>query len=199
MGERERPGARNSVRIVGGEWRGRRVPFAPVGGLRPTPDRVRETLFNWLAPSLPGATCLDLFAGSGVLGLEAVSRGATGAILVDTDARVVRQLQAVIAQLQASGVTVVRSDARAFLRRPASACDLVFVDPPYGSDLAGACCRLLESRGWLAPGALVYVETARAAGAPTVPPSWRLWRDTDAGEVAARLYRVDDGGGAPAL
>jgi len=197
MAERERPGGRNSVRIVGGLWRGRRVTFPPAPGLRPSPDRVRETLFNWIGPGLPGATCLDLFAGSGVLSFEAVSRGAAAAIAVDEDARITRQLAASAQALGATQVTVVRSDARAFLRRPPQAVDVVFVDPPFDSDLLAPCCRLLNSRGWLAPGALVYVESARAVGEPGVPAGWKLLRTTTAGEVAARLYRVDHGVGAP--
>jgi 16S rRNA (guanine966-N2)-methyltransferase len=194
-------GQGNHLRIIGGRWRGRRLRFPPVSDLRPSPDRVRETVFNWLQPFLPGACCLDLFAGSGALGLEALSRGASSVVLVDRDPRVVASLQENIQRLQAVGATVVRADARSYLRfppseagtpvagsaTPAPVFDVVFLDPPYRSGLVEPCARALEAAGWLAPGAHVYLETAAADGPPALPESWLLVRTRQAGHVGYHL------------
>lgn len=153
------------IRIIGGEWRGRRLEFPSRPGLRPTPDRVRETLFNWLAPVLPGARCLDLFAGSGCLGLEALSRGAAEAWLVEVDPVLARALAGHVARLGANA-HVVRDDARRFLKRQASSSerfDVVFVDPPYREPIE-PWLRLLEPV--LAPGARIYVERPLPGGLP---------------------------------
>ena len=186
-------GPRNRVRIVGGRWRGRRVSFAPVPGLRPTPDRVRETLFNWLQPVIEGARCLDLFAGSGVLGLEAASRGAARVVLVERDLRVVRVLEEQVRVLGSSAVRVVHAEARTWLARDPKPSapepfDVVFLDPPFADpELPAACIGLLEDGGWLRADARIYLEADARTPLPALPPSWSLLRSRRAGQVAYHL------------
>lgn len=169
------------MRIIGGEWRRRRLAVPAVEGLRPTPDRVRETLFNWLGQRLDGQHCLDLFAGSGALGLEAASRGAASVTLIDADPRVVRHL---LAQREALGagdrVRVQQGDALHFLRdaEPLPAFDLVFLDPPYALGVLPRCLDALPHL--LAPGARVYLEDA--APLP-VPAGWEPFRVGRGGRV----------------
>lgn len=182
------PSARGEVRIVGGAWRGRRLAFPVTNGLRPTPDRVRETVFNWLLPALPGATCLDLFAGSGAFGFEALSRGAARAVLVDNHAETVEALRASAARLKAQSAEIVQADALQWLRGPVAAFDIVFLDPPYASGLLGPCVELLESRAWLKPQGLIYLEAPQAAALP-LPASWQLLRSKTAGQVGYHLAR----------
>jgi len=188
------PRAPNRIRIIGGTHRGRRLAFPDAAGLRPTPDRVRETLFNWLMPHLPGARCLDLFAGSGALGLEAVSRGARDVVLVDANPAVVTSLQENLRLLgETERARVIRSDALAFLRKETDApFDIVFLDPPYATDLLPEAVRLLEAGGWLADPAWIYIETpvARGQGAlPPLPANWSLQREKQAGQVGYHLLR----------
>ncbi len=181
---RSTPGA---VRIIGGRWRGTRLPVADMAGLRPTPDRVRETLFNWLAPMLPGARVLDLFAGSGALGLEALSRGAREALLVERDAKLAESLWQTVARLHAEGETqVVVADALAFLRAPRGRFDLVFLDPPFAANLWPAAFAALPP--WLADDAWVYVESPSTleAGPGTV---FRLHREGRTREARYALYQ----------
>jgi 16S rRNA (guanine966-N2)-methyltransferase len=187
---RHNPGSPGELRIVGGEWRGRKIRFPPVAAIRPTPDRVRETLFNWLQPVIAGSRCLDLFAGSGALGLEALSRGAAEVVFVDSDPAVVRHLAATLAQLGGSARgRVVHADARAFLDGPAQRFDLVFLDPPFAAPVLPATCQRLEQGGWLAAQALVYLEAPAAAAAPELPTGWTLHRSKRAGEVGYHLAR----------
>lgn len=181
------------VRIIGGEWRGRRVPVAVASGLRPTADRVRETLFNWLAPVLPGARCLDLFAGTGALGLEALSRGAVAACFVERSGEVARVLEASLERLRARGGSIVVTDARRFLEGPPQPFDIVFLDPPFGEFALGDLCTLL-ARGWLAAGARVYLEMPSGEALPPLPPGWDLLREKVAGHVR---YALAATGGAP--
>jgi 16S rRNA (guanine966-N2)-methyltransferase len=186
--------AANTLRIIAGEWRGRRIAFADVPGLRPTPDRVRETLFNWLQPYLPGARCLDLFAGSGALGLEALSRGASEAVMVESNRRAAEALAAAAAELGARGARVARRDVNEFLRgRPQAEYDLVFLDPPYRQGLVGPCAQLLEHGGWLAEGALIYVEAERELDPLPLPSAWTLARSRTAGHVGYHLARRGSG------
>lgn len=175
------------LRIVGGRFRGRLLPIPDQPGLRPTPDRVRETLFNWLAPLLPGARCLDLFAGSGALGLEAASRGAGEVVLVEHSAPVVRQLRANVLALGAEGVQVVRADALTWLEGDPRRFDLIFLDPPYADSLLGPACERLARPGWLAPGARIYLEAATGTGFPPLPDAWELVRERAAGQVRFAL------------
>ena len=160
-GRPPRRGFANRFRIVAGRWRGRRLEFVPGNELRPTPDRVRETLFNWLAPVLPGARCLDLCAGSGALGLEALSRAAAEVVFVELDPAACRRIREHLTTLDCADGRVVQADARGWLAAPGEPFDVVFVDPPYASGLAGELCTLLANGGWLAPGARVYVEYPR--------------------------------------
>ena len=183
----------HEVRIIAGIWRGRRLRFPQAADIRPTPDRVRETLFNWLAPHIRGTHVLDLFAGSGALGFEACSRGAATATLLDADPRCIAALQEHVERLQASQVQVTRADALAWLARPratdARAFDIVFVDPPFAAGLWQSVVTRLESGGWLAPGAFIYVELPLREPLPQWPEGWQSWRTGKAGEVGYHLLR----------
>ncbi|HET7649464.1 MAG TPA: 16S rRNA (guanine(966)-N(2))-methyltransferase RsmD [Gammaproteobacteria bacterium] len=179
-------GYRNEFRIIGGNWRRRRLPFPPLPGIRPSPDRVRETLFNWLQGWLPGARCLDLFAGSGALGLEALSRGAASCVFVDQERAAIDALRAHVATLQAHGAGLIQADAMVYLSGSAQAFDLVFLDPPFASDLLPRVLARLSTDGWLAPGARVYMECP-AGHMPVLPAGWVMLRESRAGNVAYGL------------
>lgn len=176
------------VRIIGGSLRNSRLDVPDLPGLRPTPERVRETLFNWLAPVIDGARCLDLCAGTGALGIEALSRGAAGVQFVERDARAAQALRANLARLKADAGQVVVLDAGLFLRGMAQPYDLVFLDPPFVLELWPALARQLEQGGWLAAQGWVYVESPRGL-VPALPPNWQLHREGQAGEVRFALYR----------
>lgn len=185
-----RPGA-GSVRIIGGTWRGSRLPVADFEGLRPSSDRQRETLFNWLQARVPGSRCLDLFAGSGALGLEAASRGAASVVLVERDRQLAAGLRAVVDRLRAKGVEVVQADALPWLGQPGTEpFDLVFLDPPFTSDHWAAVFAKLAPL--LAPSAMVYVEHA-VGSAPVAPAHWQPHRNMRSRDAAATLYRVGPG------
>ena len=189
--ESSAPGSRNSVRIIGGGWRGRRVSFPDIPGLRPTPDRVRETLFNWLQHAISGARCLDLFAGSGALGLEALSRGAKQLVFVEQAVAAARALQEQLVRF--GGETrgqVVEMGAARYLRAVAQPFDIVFLDPPFGRDALAEYIPLLDAGPWLKPGALVYLENEKQAGVPPLPAHWQLLKSKSAGEVGYHLARV---------
>jgi 16S rRNA (guanine966-N2)-methyltransferase len=177
------------LRIIGGTWRGRRLRFPPTPEIRPTPDRVRETLFNWLAARVPGARCLDLFAGSGAIGLEALSRGAAHVTFVERDPVAAREITARLAEWGARTARVAQSDALRFLAaKPAEPFDIAFLDPPFASPLLAQAATRLEQGGWLAEDALVYVECPAASAAPGMPPRWRPLKAKQAGEVGYHLY-----------
>lgn len=182
----------NSVRIIGGDWRGRRLRFPGTPGLRPSSDRRRETLFNWLAPELPGASCLDLFAGSGALGFEALSRGAARVVLVESSREVVTALMESRRELAAEErADIVLARAAGYLGRDAVPFDIVFLDPPFAMpELAANACERLEA-GWLAPGASVYLELPARAERPRVPSGWRLSREMVTGDAHALLFVAD--------
>jgi 16S rRNA (guanine966-N2)-methyltransferase len=184
---RERAGQSRVLRIIAGSWRGRKLRFPSRPQIRPTPDRVRETLFNWLGGRVGGSRCMDLFAGSGALGLEALSRGASHVTFVEWDGVAAAELRARLVEWQAEGAEVREAEALRYLAGPASAFDIVFLDPPYAADLLGRAAVLLESRGWLAPQALIYVETAADAGLPPLPASWDLAKTKQAGAVGYHL------------
>ena len=175
------------IRIIGGLWRGRKLTVADRPGLRPTPDRVRETLFNWLAGSVGGARCLDLFAGTGALGYEALSRGARGAVMVEQDKQLARQLQATRATLAAAGAEIFQAEALAWLGEPRDPFDIVFLDPPFHQDYVKKACALLVNRGHLAPSAYVYTETERGVSPPA--PGLKELKQARAGRVEYRLYQ----------
>jgi len=191
---------RNSVRIIGGGWRGRRVSFPDLPGLRPTPDRVRETLYNWLQHAIVGTRCLDLFAGSGALGLEALSRGAAAVVFVEQAQAAARGLVAELARLGGTPkARVVEMGASRFLRTTGEAhghpygapFDIVFMDPPFGQEALADYVPLLDLGGWVKPGGLVYLECEKSAGAPAVPAHWELLKSKSAGEVGYHLARVN--------
>jgi 16S rRNA (guanine966-N2)-methyltransferase len=183
---------RNSVRIIGGAWRGRRVHFPDLPDLRPTPDRVRETLFNWLQHSLSGTRCLDLFAGSGALGLEALSRGAADVVFVEQFPAAARTLQEQLDRLggEEKGHVMEMGAAR-FLRTPAKPFDIVFLDPPFGKGALAEYIPMLDSGNWLSVGGLIYLENERIAGVPPLPPHWELLKSKSAGEVGYHLARIN--------
>lgn len=179
----------NQVRIIGGSWRGRKLVFPDVPGLRPTSDRIRETLFNWLMPRLSGASCLDLCAGSGALGFEAASRGAARVVMVERDTAALRALQANRERLGAAQVELVRQEAIAFLACPTETFDLIFLDPPFDSGtLLADSIRSLTERGWLKADARIYVEMPAQAPVPSVPADWREQKQKKAGQVSYRLF-----------
>jgi 16S rRNA (guanine966-N2)-methyltransferase len=181
----------NRVRIVGGIHRGRKIAFPDAAGLRPTGDRIRETLFNWLAPVLPGSRCLDLFAGSGVLGIEAASRGAGEVVLVESARGVAQALRQTIDELRlGEQVRLVEADALRWLATAAPVpFDVVFLDPPFAAGLTAEAITALERGGWLADGALVYLERAPSQGPWPVPAHWEIVRDRHAGQVSYALAR----------
>ncbi|HET6655753.1 MAG TPA: 16S rRNA (guanine(966)-N(2))-methyltransferase RsmD [Gammaproteobacteria bacterium] len=176
---------RNEFRIISGEWRSRRLSFPSREGLRPTPDRVRETLFNWLAPRIAGARCLDLFAGSGALGLEALSRGAARAVFVERDRDVAQAICANLDRLGARGGEVIDTGAQSYLAGKPESFDVVFLDPPFGSGLLGDASGALQD--WLRPEARIYIEYPVGEGAPPLPPAWQVLRKSRAGQVGFTL------------
>jgi 16S rRNA (guanine966-N2)-methyltransferase len=186
------PAAPGQLRIIGGRWRGRRLQFPAVDGLRPTTDRTRETLFNWLSAPVPGSRCLDLFAGSGALGLEALSRGAMACVFVERSDSAATAINAHLGALDITGSSCIRADAAAWLRQGNrdAPFDIAFLDPPFDSSLLADCLPLLAAPGWLAAGAFVYLETARKAPQPQPPPGWELHREKFAGGTAYRLFRL---------
>ena len=190
--QKKRPGHSNSVRIIGGEWRGRRIRFPSAAELRPTPDRVRETLFNWLQGLIGDARCLDLFAGSGALGLEALSRGAREVVFVERDARVAAALRETIATFGGGRDQLIIADAFRYLAGAPRPFDVVFLDPPFAQGRLAELCTLLEFGGWLAPRAYIYLEGAARDGMPTLPAPWETARETRAGEVHCVLARRAD-------
>lgn len=182
-----RSGPEGRFRIIGGEWRSRRLPV-PVGAdVRPTPDRVRETVFNWLAPVIDGARCLDLYAGSGALGLEALSRGAAEVVFVDRAAAVLREIAASLDLLRCDRGRTACMDAMRFLEGPARPFDIVFIDPPYRLGLPGLVLARLAAGGWLAPGARVYLEHEAETPPPELPAGWQYFRSAAAGQVRYHL------------
>jgi 16S rRNA (guanine966-N2)-methyltransferase len=176
----------HALRIIGGVWRGRRLTFADIPGLRPTSDRIRETLFNWLQPHIEGSVCLDLFAGSGALGFEAASRGAAHVVMVESNSRAASHLQRQAAVLQAAQISVVNSDAFDWLRSNERIFDNVFLDPPFAKGLLGEATRLLRQGGVVTVGARIYMETEADLPAPELPDGWEYLRSKRAGRV--RFY-----------
>lgn len=179
---------KNKLRIIGGEWRSRQLQFADIPGLRPTPARVRETLFNWLQYDVAGKNCLDLFSGSGALGFEAASRGAKKVLQLENNAQACRQLKQNAITLNAQQMKIVQMDVFRFLAGDAELFDLVFLDPPFGKNMAVQCCHWLEDKGWLAAHAKIYVETESHLLLQDIPENWQLLKSKKTGEVAYHLY-----------
>ncbi|WP_116474874.1 16S rRNA (guanine(966)-N(2))-methyltransferase RsmD [Zobellella maritima] len=177
------------IRLIGGQWRGRKLPVLNSKGLRPTSDRVKETLFNWLMFDIRGTVCLDLFAGSGSLGFEALSRGAKRLVMVEKEVRIARQLELNLASLSGAEGKVVNSDAQTYLTGSPESFDLVFLDPPFHQDLLSQVCTRLEQDGWLAPEAMIYIEREQTSNEPSLPGNWRRLKDKRAGQVCYQLYQ----------
>ena len=179
---------RNQLRIIGGAHRGRRLHFPDGKGLRPTADRVRETLFNWLQGELTGRRVLDLFAGSGALGIEALSRGAGHVVFIEQARQAASQLRDNLRLIGAELTSdVIQADARRWLNTAEGSFDLVFLDPPFAANLLGPACHQLESAGLLNQHAWLYLEQDHAQPWPTLPENWVLHRDGQAGQAAFRL------------
>ena len=177
----------SKVRIIGGQWRGRKIEFLDLKSLRPTPDRVRETLFNWLAPSIHSARCLDLFAGSGAIGFEALSRGAAHVIMVDNNTRICEKLKEQATLLQADNIHIVHQEATQFLATTQETFDLIFIDPPFQSNLASALIPTLSNHPILNDGAMIYVEIPRSKRLE-ITKTWEGWRVVRSGKTSQVCY-----------
>ena len=183
-------GGQGQLRIIAGEWRSRQFDFPMAHGLRPTPNRVRETLFNWLAPYVQGARVLDAFAGSGALFLEALSRGAASALALDMNPAAINSLRGHLLSLHCDNGQLLNTDALIYLQQPsATPFDLVFLDPPFNQDLLQPACTLLEEHGWLAANAWVYTESEDPPSSLGLPGNWRLHREQQAGQVHYALWQ----------
>lgn len=201
MGRKRQPASRpatpasGELRIIGGDWRSRKLRFPDAGGVRPTPARTRETLFNWLSFHLAGRRCLDLFAGSGVLGLEALSRGAGAATFVDHTPALAQALRENLRLLHCDRAAVVCTAVESFLgESPAQPFDILFMDPPFRQGWLPRLFPLIADHGWVARGGWVYVEHESELSSPPVPANWQLHRQKSAGQVTYNLYRVDEDG-----
>ena len=178
------------LRIIGGQWRSRQFNFPMAPGLRPTPNRVRETLFNWLAPYVQGAKVLDLFTGSGALTLEALSRGAASALTLDLNAAAISNLRSHLQTLRCEDCQLLLGDALKHLElQPATPFDLIFLDPPFSQNLLQPTCILLEEKGWLAERAWIYTESENPPSSLGLPGNWRLHRELKAGQVNYALWQ----------
>lgn len=180
------------IRIIGGEWRSRKLSVLDADGLRPTGDRIRETLFNWLTPWLPKARCLDLFAGSGALGLEALSRGANFSHFIETQPKAAERLKQNLALLNVSSAdaSLETVDALSLLSaQPETTFDIVFMDPPFAANYWNPCIEKLNRNGWLSEQALIYIEAPKSTQLEA-PPNWSLHREKASGDVHARLYKT---------
>lgn len=178
----------NKLRIIGGQWRSCQISFHDAPGLRPTPARVRETLFNWLQYDIPGSRCLDLFAGSGALGFEAASRGALSVVQVETNPAVCRILKENADKLAATQINIIQNDVLHYLASTAEPFDIVFLDPPFALKLTPQTCHYLEANGWLKQYAKIYVEAERKQNLlEELPKNWRVLKSKTAGEVGYHL------------
>ncbi|MGR5147574.1 16S rRNA (guanine(966)-N(2))-methyltransferase RsmD [Photobacterium alginatilyticum] len=180
------------VRIISGRWRGRKLPVHDVEGLRPTADRVKETVFNWLAQDLYEANCLDLFTGSGSLSFEALSRGAQSVTMLELDKKAAEQLEKNRQTVGADNAHIHNTDSLAYLSKPGTPYDIVFIDPPFRKNLLQEVIALLENNGWLAPRAIIYIEAEKELGDPDTPPHWHLHKEKTAGQVSYRLYEREE-------
>ncbi len=179
------------LRIVAGKWRSRLLPVIDAPGLRPTSERIRETLFNWLGPGIEGAQCLDLFAGTGALGIEALSRGAKKLLFVEKSASVAAAIRKNLGDLEATNAEVVHDDAVNFLNKTdPQSFDIVFLDPPFDMDLLAKSCGLLQEKGWLAANAIIYLEQGKGREKPVLPAGWVISHEKVAGKVSYSLVRA---------
>ena len=178
------------LRIIAGKWRSRVIAFQPAEGLRPTGDRIRETAFNWLTAQIDGARCIDLFAGSGALGFEALSRGAVHCTALEQQGGAIKQLRETAANLQTEDIDIIQANSLNYLQQspPVEPYNLAFVDPPFTAGLLSETCALLNNQGWLAADALIYCEMASADNSFIPPKNWQMLRDKVSGEVRYCLY-----------
>ncbi len=182
-----KPTTLGKVRIIGGEWRGRKLTVLDKPGLRPTADRVRETLFNWLQWQIHGSRCLDLFAGTGILGIEAFSRGAQSVTLIEQDAEIIATLATQLAHFPEHQIQLIHTHAVDFLSHtPPQPFDVVFLDPPFATQLLEPCCHLLEQQGWLREHAQIYLESGKEMNT-ILPLNWHIARCQIAGQVKYQL------------
>lgn len=185
-------GQNNKLRIIGGQWRGRKLNFPDAPGLRPTPDRVRETLFNWLQATIVGSRCLDLFAGSGALGFEALSRGAKHVTMIDKSHQVITSLKNNLELLGVNNASLVNTDASHLLvqeNKLGQTFDVVFLDPPFHQDLIVACCEGLEKNSFLDPVAYIYLEAEYTIDEDMLPATFSIIRSKKAGKVNFHLIK----------
>lgn len=181
------------LRIIGGDWRSRKLRFPETGGVRPTPARTRETLFNWLNYQLAGSRCLDLFAGSGALGLEALSRGAGTTVFVDHTPALAQALRGNLRLLKSEKGEVICQSVDTFLSQPpAEPFDILFMDPPFRQGWLEKLFPLIADYGWVKPGGWIYVEHESERATPETPESWTLHRQKSAGQVTYCLFRIEE-------
>ena len=183
----------SKVRIISGKWRGRKIDIADVEDLRPTPDRVRETLFNWLSPDLADALCLDLFAGSGVLGFEALSRGAQQVVAIEKSKVCIDMLLNNKSLLNAPAYQLIHADAVQWLNdNRKKSFDIIFIDPPYRQDKLTECFNLIEQYGILSAAGLVYFEDNKAVAKEQIPQAWTVLREKKAGQIYYYLAQKNE-------
>ncbi|MGJ3354043.1 16S rRNA (guanine(966)-N(2))-methyltransferase [Providencia sp. Je.9.19] len=176
------------IRIIGGKWRGRKLPVRDSEGLRPTTDRIKETLFNWLMPVVQDARCLDCYAGSGSLGFEALSRFANSVTFIELDKQNAQLLSDNKMRLQADNATVINNSSLTILNQMGTPFDLVFIDPPFRKGLLNETIQLLENNQWLADESWIYIESEAESPLTDIPANWQLHREKIAGQVAYRLF-----------
>ena len=186
----------NQLRIIGGQWRGRKLSFADGDGLRPTMDRVRETLFNWLQNEIAGARCLDMFSGSGALGLEALSRYAGEVVMIDKNPYAIRMIRNNLELLGADNAQLLQMDARSYLNsitgsNPPQKFDIVFLDPPFNKQLVEPFCQLLDEADCLSSQASIYIEIEKKTALPELPKDWVVVKEKKAGQLAYYLALVN--------
>ena len=179
----------NQLRIIAGTWRSRKFYFPPIAAIRPTPNRVRETLFNWLSPIIAHAHCLDLFAGSGSLGFEALSRGASSVTFIDNHREVIEHLQKTIALFHAQNTKVINAEIPIYSFVPEKKFDIVFLDPPFSQKLIGPCCEWLTQQSLLAENAYIYIEAEKMLDPLPIPSHWQLIKSKIAGQVKYYLLQ----------
>lgn len=188
MAKKPQKAPMGQIRIIGGKWRGRKLPVLDSQGLRPTTDRVKETLFNWLMPVIQEARCLDCFAGSGGLGIEALSRYAQETTFIEYERVVAQQIKANLTLLNAENGHVINESALSWLAKEGTPYQVVFLDPPFHKGMLSETIKLLENNGWLAENSYIYIEEEIKADTDTLPANWTLHREKVAGQVAYRLY-----------
>ncbi|EKT60310.1 methyltransferase [Providencia burhodogranariea DSM 19968] len=188
MAKKPQSASLGQIRIIGGKWRGRKLPVRDSEGLRPTTDRIKETLFNWLMPIVRDARCLDCFAGSGALGFEALSRFADTVTFIELDKQNTQLLTENKARLQAENATIINGNSLMVLNQLGNAFDVVFIDPPFRKGLLNETIELLEKNQWLADESWIYIESEAESSLTNIPVNWQLHREKIAGQVAYRLF-----------